>query len=166
MNLVEVLQGKRFGYPTHAIFVVFPAALFPVSLIFDISSYFAVNGRVFVEAAYYTMWGGVIGGVLAMFFGFIDFFKEVPRKTRAFKLATIHASLNIGVILIFISNVWLRRDVAGDTTPVSYLILSIVAVAALLVATTLGRLLVFRYAIRVEPVQNLLKSEERQKKTM
>lgn len=164
MKILDILQGKRFGYPTHAIFVVFPAALFPVSLIFDISSYFATNGRVFVEAAYYTMWGGVIGGVFAMFFGFIDFFKEVPKKTRAFKLATIHASLNTGVILIFISNVWLRRDVAGDTTPASFLILSIVAVVALLVSTTLGRLLVFRYAIRVEPVQRMLESEERLKK--
>lgn len=164
MKLVEFLQGKRFGFPTHAIFVVFPAALFPVSLIFDISSYFAVNGRIFVEAAYYTMWGGVIGGVIAMFFGFIDFFKEVPRKTRSFTIATIHASLNTGVVLIFISNVWLRRDVAGDTTPVSFLILSIVTVIALLVSTTLGRILVYRYAIRVEPVQKMLESEEHLKK--
>ena len=64
MSLKDVLQGKPLGHPSHPMFVHFPTALFPTSLLFDLLSW-GIAEPALVKAAFYNVAVALVVGVLA-----------------------------------------------------------------------------------------------------
>ena len=54
MGIKDVVQGKPLGHPSHPMFVHFPTALFPTSLLFDALSW-AIDQPELVTAAFYNI---------------------------------------------------------------------------------------------------------------
>ncbi len=71
LSLKDVLQGKPLGHPSHPIFVHFPTALFPTSLLFDLLSW-GIAEPALVKAAFYNIAVALVVGVLAILTGFVD----------------------------------------------------------------------------------------------
>ena len=82
MSLKAVLQGKPLGHPSHPMFVHFPTALFPTSLLFDLLSWLIAEPAL-VKAAFYDIAVALVVGMLAVLTGFVDYFGMVsPGSTR------------------------------------------------------------------------------------
>ena len=148
--LKELLAGRLFGHPLHPILVHFPAALFPTSLLFDLLSLIA-GEPTFVKVAFYTMVVGEVAAGAAAIAGAIDYFTKLVPGTAAFRVGTLHALLNVGVLLLYGFNLGLRLGPALEVsrTPVRPLLLSVAGVAALTASNYLGGRLVYHYGVGV-----------------
>ena len=105
-------KAKIFGHAIHPIMIVFPLGLLSTGVIFDIL--FLITGNAaLATAAYWMMASGIVGGVLAAVFGFIDW-TDIPNGTRAKYIGMIHAGLNAGVLTIFAIVVYLRTGAADQ----------------------------------------------------
>lgn len=126
------------GHPVHAMLVTLPIGLWVFSLISDLV--FVSTGDVRWDAtAYFTLGGGIVGALLAAVPGLLDFLGlHDPRERR---VATIHLVLNLSIVAIQAINFWLRSEPGpgGGNLPV---LISVVAVAALVVSGWLGGQLV------------------------
>jgi len=95
------MQGKATvkGHPLHPLFVTFPIGCFVAAVVADLISIWA--GPVFwAPMSTWLILFGVIGGLLAAFFGFIDYM-SAPMTVRAKSIAAWHMTLNIAMIVIF-----------------------------------------------------------------
>ena len=148
--LKVLLEGNLFGHPLHPILVHFPSALFPTSLLFDLLS-LAAGSPTFVQVAFYTMAVGEVAALLAAATGAFDYFTKLVPGTAAFHVATLHALLNIGILLLYGFNLGLRLGPAltVSRTPVSPLLLSLAGVALLTASNYLGGRLVYQYGVGV-----------------
>jgi uncharacterized membrane protein len=145
-------RAKVLGHPVHPMLIPFPVGLFTASVVFDVI--YLINGRGgFTVAAAYAIAGGIIGGLLAAPFGWIDFFK-IPADTRAKRIALIHGLVNVVVVVLFLIS-WLLRLNAGGWEPTAgALICSFVGIAIAVVAAWLGGELVDRLAIGIDEGAN------------
>jgi uncharacterized membrane protein len=91
---------------------------------------------------------GVITGLLAAPFGFIDWL-SIPSGTRAKRIGAIHGGGNVLVVLLFATSWLLRRDLPSAPTELS-LALSFAAGGLALVTGWLGGELVDRLAVGVD----------------
>lgn len=141
---------RRFGHPLHPVFVHFPTALFPTSFLFDIIS-LRLASRALVEAAAYTMAIGEGTGFLAAATGAIDYLTRVVPGTAAFRVATFHALLNAGVLVLYGFNLGLRLGPAleASRTPLRLVLLSLAGVLLLTVGNHLGGRLVYHFGVGV-----------------
>src|SRR3954447_1469180 len=105
-------KAKLAGHPIHPMLVVFPLGLFATSLIFDLIRLFSTNG-VWSVVSEYLIGAGVIGGLLAAFFGSVD------------RIA------NVVVTGMFMAS-WLLRLATPADPPAGALILSAFAVVVAL----------------------------------
>jgi uncharacterized membrane protein len=84
-------KTKLFGHPIHPMLIVFPLGLLAMSLVFDIF-HLVTGNTLFATVAYYDIAAGVIGGLLAAIFGFIDWLNvpsgrtQPPAPARAIRL--------------------------------------------------------------------------------
>lgn len=133
------------GHPLHPQLVPFPAALLPFSFAMDLA-YLATRKRSFADAAYYSMVGGVITGLLAGATGALDY-AEIPREHPAKKTALLHGSLSASVLGLYAFNLLQRRR---RHRPSGALIaLSGVCASALTVSAWFGAHLVYVHGLRV-----------------
>jgi uncharacterized membrane protein len=148
--LKALLEGRFLGYPIHPLLVHFPLALFPTSLLFDLLS-LGQGLTPFVKMAFYTMVVGEATGAIAAVTGAIDWFTRLVPGTPAFRVATLHALLNVGVLLSFGFNLGLRVGPALERphTPPGPMLLSVAGVSLLAVANHLGGRLVYHYGVGV-----------------
>jgi uncharacterized membrane protein len=132
--------------------IPFPIGLLVTAVVFDII--YLINGRPgFTVAAAYAIAGGIIGGVLAAPFGWIDYFK-IPANTRAKRIGLLHGLIN-GVVLVLFAISWLLRWNAGAWEPRPWaLVCSFVAVVVAGAAAWLGGELVDRLAIGIDEGAN------------
>ena len=148
MRLKDFLQGKPLGHPSHPLFVHFPSALFPTSLLFDLLSW-AFDEPALVKAALYTIGVGLAPATVAILTGFVDYFGMVPGSSKR-RVATWHWVLTLPMVLIFSLAVALR---AGQTdaahTSLPLIGLSLIGVALLTVGNYFGAELVYRMGMRV-----------------
>ena len=79
MSIKDVLQGKPLGHPSHPMFVHFPTALFPTSLLFDLLSWVFTQPEL-VKAAFFNIAVGLAAGLLAVLTGFVDYFTARARQ--------------------------------------------------------------------------------------
>jgi len=100
-------RAKLFGHAIHPILVVFPLGLLATGVIFD-AIYLLRGNTNFTLVAYGMIAAGIIGGIVAAPFGWIDWF-AIPAGTRAKSVGLIHGLGNVLVLLIFIVSWWLRR---------------------------------------------------------
>lgn len=124
-------------HPLHPMLVTIPIGLWVFSLICDIV--FAATGDARWETtAYFTLGGGVIGALVAAVPGLLDMLGLHEPRER--KIATAHLILNLAIVAVQAVNFWLRGQTStGPSVP---MLLSIIAVAALVVSGWLGGQLV------------------------
>ena len=140
-------RAKLLGHPIHQMLIVFPLGLLATSFFFDIG--YLVTRRTDLETvAYWAIFAGVIGGLLAAVFGLIDWL-AIPRNTRARAIGVWHGLGNVVVTLLFMVSWFLRRP--DPTTPIPTAIyLSGLAVCIALVTGWLGGELVDRLGVGVD----------------
>ena len=101
-------RAKLFGHPVHQILIVFPLGLLATSVIFDVIYLITGNGR-WSGIAYWMIVSGIIGGLIAAPFGFIDWL-AIPDGTRAKRVGMWHGLGNVLALIIFALGWWLRTD--------------------------------------------------------
>jgi uncharacterized membrane protein len=142
-------RAKLLGHPVHQMLVVFPLGLLAGAVGFDVAYLFTDNGR-WAETAYWLIGAGVVTGLLAAPFGFIDWL-AIPRRTRAKRVGLIHAVTNVGALLLFAVSWSLRRENVM-VPPAEALVCSFLAVVGAMIAAWFGGELVDRLGIGVSPL--------------
>jgi uncharacterized membrane protein len=131
------------GHPLHPMLVTIPIGLWVFSLVSDIAYLSTADGR-WESTAYFTLGGGIVGALLAAVPGLLDYLGlHEPRERR---VASIHMILNLAIVVVQAVNFWLRSEGAagGQNLPV---LISVVAVAALVVSGWLGGQLVHVFGV-------------------
>lgn len=101
-------RARFLGHAIHPVLIVFPLGLLATAVIFDLI-HLVTDNRGFTTAAAYTMGTGILGGLLAGLFGFIDWL-GIPSKTRAKRIGALHGVGNVVVLLLFAISWLLRLD--------------------------------------------------------
>jgi uncharacterized membrane protein len=140
-------RAKLLGHPIHQMLIVFPLGLLAMAVIFDAISLIQNSGY-WSEIAFWMIAAGVITGLLAAPFGFIDWL-AIPAGTRAKRVGAIHGIGNVVVVALFAGSWWLRR--AAPSAPMDpALVLSYVGAGMALGTGWLGGELVDRLAVGVD----------------
>lgn len=146
-------RAKLLGHPIHQMLNDLPLGLFISSLVFDVI-YRVTYDPIFDTVAFYNIAAGLITGVAAAVFGYIDF-KAIPMRTRARRIGTFHGFGNV-VVLLFFSLSWLLRvTFEGEGAPVVAILASAIGVTVLMVTGWLGGELITRLGVGIEPGANL-----------
>jgi uncharacterized membrane protein len=128
--------------------IVFPLGLLAIGVLFDIIRMFTGND-VLAAVAFWNIAAGVVGGLLAALFGFIDWL-NVPAGTRAKQVGLLHGGGNVVVVALFAVS-WLLRLGEPNYVPSTLaFVLGIVAVLIALVTAWLGGELVYRLGVGVD----------------
>ena len=140
-------RAKALGHPIHQVLIVFPLGLLATAVVFDVVRLITGNGY-WSEIAYWMIVAGLIGGLAAAPFGFLDWTK-IPSGTRAKRVGLLHGVGNVGVVLLFVASWLLRRDDPRAPETLA-LILSFAGAGLSLVTGWLGGELVGRLAVGVD----------------
>ncbi|MDT7948850.1 MAG: DUF2231 domain-containing protein [Thermoflexus sp.] len=144
----EVLQGKPLGHPSHALFIHFPAGLWPAALVFDLLSWIHPEPAL-VRAALYNILLGLGLALPAIFTGLLDFLPTVP-GSRKRRLGWWHLLVQGSATGLFALSLGLRiPDPETGRTPVLPLVLAGLGTGLLLLGNYLGGELVYRHGMRV-----------------
>jgi uncharacterized membrane protein len=140
-------RAKLLGHPIHQMLVVFPLGLLAMAVIFDLLAIGVGNGY-WSEIAYWMIAAGIVTGLLAAPFGFIDWL-SIPAGTRAKRIGAVHGLGNVVVVLLFAGS-WVMRGDVPRAPGASALALSFVAGGMALVTGWLGGELVDRLSVGVD----------------
>jgi uncharacterized membrane protein len=144
---------KLFGHPVHPMLVVFPVGLFATAVVFDIL-YLGSGNSVFPTVSYYMIAAGILGGLLAAIFGFIDWL-GLPNNSRAKKIGGWHGLGNFVIVVLFAIS-WLLRRADANFVPTSLaLLLSFVGIASALVTAWIGGEMVYHLGVGVDEGANV-----------
>ena len=126
------------GHPIHPMLVVIPLGLWVTALVFDIVR--AVTGNpLWTTLAFWNIVLGVAGALLAAVPGFLDYPGMAGRIGR---IATWHMALNLGAVVLFAVNAFVRMRVGPDSGwPLA---LSVIGVVGVFVSGWLGGEMVYR----------------------
>lgn len=143
--------AKILGHHIHPILIVFPLGLLSTAVIFEIV-YYATGSRSFSDVTYWMLISGVVGGLAAALFGWIDW-AAIPSGTRAKSVGLMHGGVNATALVLFAVSWFMRR---GATTEPSTLatVLAFAGFALAGVGGWLGGELVERLGIGVHPGAN------------
>jgi uncharacterized membrane protein len=141
-------KAKLLGHPIHPMLIVLPLGLFISAVVLD--GIYTWNGDTALAlVGFWNIAGGIIGGLLAAAFGFIDWL-AIPWRTRAKRIGLFHGSLNVAVVLAF-AVVWLDRNGTADRLPsTTNVLVELGAIGAAMVAGWLGGELVDRLGVGVD----------------
>jgi uncharacterized membrane protein len=140
-------RAKALGHAIHPMLIPFPLGLLATAVVFDIV-YLATDRAGFAVAAGYMIAAGIIGGLLAAPFGWIDWFK-IPAGTRAKRIGLVHGLGNIVVVVLFAVS-WLLRVSNGWDPTVWALVCSFAAVVLAVATAWMGGELVERLGVGVD----------------
>src|SRR6185503_2980521 len=113
---------KLLGHPVNPMLIVYPLGLLSMAVIFDIL-YLVLGNRLLPTASYYMIAAGVLGGLLAAIFGFIDWL-ALPNNSRAKNIGLWHGLGNVLIVGLFAAS-WFLRGNNVDFVPAGFaLILS------------------------------------------
>lgn len=137
----------RIGnHPVHPMLIPIPIGLWIFSLVADII-YLAVGNPAWAAASWYTMAGGIIGAVVAAVPGFLDYLDMKPSRVK--DIALRHMLLNVGALVLFIINFFVRDGGVGTGT----FILSIIGVLGIIVSGWLGGHMVYVHGMAVDEAE-------------
>jgi len=145
-------RAKLAGHPIHPMLIVFPLGLLGMGVIFDIIYLISHNSR-WTEVAYYDIGAGIITGLLAAVFGFIDWY-AIPQGTRAKRIGLLHGVGNVVVVTLFLVS-WLLRRPDPAAPPQGAIVLGFIGLALALITGWLGGELVDRLGVGVDNDANL-----------
>ena len=140
-------RAKLLGHPVHQMLIVFPLGLLAMAVIFDLLT-LGLDQGYWSEIAYWMIASGVITGLLAAPFGFIDWL-AIPSGTRAKRIGAIHGAGNVVVVLMFGLS-WLMRSDAPQAPGALALAFAFAAGGLALITGWLGVELVDRLAVGVD----------------
>jgi uncharacterized membrane protein len=141
-------RAKVAGHAVHPMLIVFPLGLLATAVIFDII-YLATDRSGFTTAAAYMIGAGVIGGLVAGLFGFVDYL-SVPAGSRARRIGALHGAGNVVVLALFAVS-WALRAGADRWEPGALaLVFSFAGVALAVFTAWLGGELVERLGVGVD----------------
>ena len=145
-------RAKLFGHPIHQMLIVFPLGLLATGIVFDLLRLGTGTGY-WSEIAYWMIAAGIVGGLVAAPFGWIDWLR-IPHGTRAKSVGALHGAGNVVVVALFVASWLLRRD--QPQSPGTLALLLSFAGAGLSVATGwLGGELVGRLGVGVDDAAHL-----------
>ena len=145
-------KAKLFGHAIHPILIVYPLGLLTTAVIFDVI-YLVTGNLTWTTVSFWVMAAGIIGGLIAAVFGFIDYL-NIPTGTRAKRIGMFHGLVNLGVMILFIASWLLRKDQPFSPTTTA-LALSFTGAAVSLLGGWLGGELVERLGVGVASDANL-----------
>ena len=143
-------------HPVHPMLVGFPIGLWAFALVCDVMR--AITGNnVWQTVAIYCIAGGIVGALVSAVPGLIDYFSI--DETAMKRIANLHLAVNLGAIVIFAINLWLRFRLPAE----SYLPLglSVVGVLAIGIGGWLGGEMVYVKGMAVEAVEKLARKVEK-----
>jgi len=144
---------KLLGHPIHPMLVVFPLGLFATAAVFDVL-YLTAGNLAFSTVSFYMIAAGIVGGLLAAIFGFIDWL-GLKGNSRAKNLGLWHGLGNFTIVVMFVLS-WFLRRANEDLVPNSLaLLLSFAGVGLALITGWLGGELVYRLGVMVDPNANV-----------
>jgi len=144
---------KIFGHAVHPILVVFPLGLLATAVIFDVI-YLVTDSPAMSLVSYWMIAAGVVGGLLAAPFGWIDWF-AIPQGTRAKRVGLLHGLGNVVVLVLFAASWWLRSTRPGSSADVAAMTLSFAGAGLATFTGWLGGELVERLGIGINTDANL-----------
>ncbi len=137
------------GHPIHPMLVPFPIALFFATLVTDIV-YWQTADIMWADFSDWLLTVGLIISIFVVLAGLGDFFGD--RRIRALPQAWIHGLGNALALVLAIINAFVHtRDAYTSVVPQG-LILSALVVLILLVTVWMGRDMVFRGRVGMQPV--------------
>jgi uncharacterized membrane protein len=113
-------RAKLFGHPIHQMLIVLPLGLLAMAIIFDIIHLVTANGY-WSDIAFWMIGAGVVTGLLAAPFGFVDWL-AIPAATRAKRIGAVHGIGNVVVVLLYAASWLLRIDAPAMPTPLAYVL--------------------------------------------
>lgn len=131
-------------HPLHPMLVTIPIGLWVFSFICDLAYVWGSGNPNWSMVAYYTLLGGVLGALLAAIPGFVDMLTLPPGLQRT---ALIHMAINVGVVVVYLINAWMRLTKAFDLLPIW---LSALTIAGIGVSAWLGGRMVYIHGVAVE----------------
>ncbi|MCV7197381.1 DUF2231 domain-containing protein [Mycobacterium angelicum] len=141
-------RAKALGHAIHPMLIPFPLGLLATAVVFDIV-YLITDKAGFALASAYAIGAGIIGGLIAAPFGWIDWLK-IPRNTRAKRVGLVHGLGNLLVVVLFAVSWALRANSDGWVPTTWALGCSFVAVVVATAAGWLGGELVERLGVGVD----------------
>lgn len=138
---------KFAGHPVHPMLIVFPLGLLSTAVVFDIIFLISDNAQ-WTVVAYYMVGAGIIGGLAAAAFGWLDWI-AIPRGTRARRIGLWHGVGNVVVLALFILS-WVLRRENPEVPPTGAIVAGLTAVVIALVTSWLGGELVDRLGVGVD----------------
>ncbi len=144
---------KLVGHPIHPMLIVFPFGLLATAVIFDIL-YLIFGNPNFPIVSFWMIIAGIVGGLIAALFGFIDWL-SIPGRTRAKSVGLWHGMGNVVIVTLFFLS-WLLRQSPTDHIPGTLaLIFSFAGVILALFTGWLGGEMIYRLGMAVDPGANL-----------
>jgi uncharacterized membrane protein len=141
-------RAKFLGHPIHPMLVVLPLGLFIAAVIFDAVYLWRGSAR-FADVAYWNIGAGIVGGLLAAVFGFIDWL-AIPGGTRAKRIGLIHGGSNVIVVGLFAFAWWMRTMGVDSTPTMNVFLIEVAALGLGAFAGWLGGELVDRLGVGVD----------------
>jgi uncharacterized membrane protein len=138
---------KFAGHPVHPMLIVFPLGLLATAVIFDII-YLVSDSTQWTVAAYYMIGAGIVGGLAAAAFGWLDWI-AIPPGTRARRIGLWHGVGNVVVLVLFILS-WVLRRESPEAPPTGAIVAGLTGVVIALVTGWLGGELVDRLGVGVD----------------
>jgi uncharacterized membrane protein len=138
---------KFAGHPVHPMLIVFPLGLLATAVIFDII-YLVSGESQWTMVAYYMIGAGVIGGLAAAVFGWLDWF-AIPNRTRAKRIGLLHGVGNVVVVALFILS-WLLRRENVEVPPTGAIVAGLLGLVLAAVTGWLGGELVDRLGVGID----------------
>ncbi len=137
------------GHPIHPMLVPIPIGAFALAFVGDVA--YATSGIYFWYAFSFVAIGiGILGVVLAAPFGLADYL-AIPAGTQAKRTASVHLTLNVTALVLYLLN-WLLRRGGGaaseEAWPLAFLS-EVFAFVTLAISGWLGGRLVFEEKIGV-----------------
>lgn len=135
------------GHPIHPMLVPIPIGLWVFSLVCDFIAIRSGTPATWATASFYAMVGGILGALAAALPGLIDLLslRHTPVRPTALK----HMGLNLLIVALYAINAWMRRDQASAAPEGAPLVLSVIAIALLLVSGWLGGKMVYEAGVAV-----------------
>jgi uncharacterized membrane protein len=140
-------KAKFLGHPVHQMLIVFPLGLLATAVIFDLI-YLLGDRATMAIVSYWMIAAGIIGGLIAAPFGWIDWL-AIPPGTRAKSIGLWHGAGNVVVMLLFVASWLVRLDLPERPDAVA-LVFSFMGAGLALLTGWLGGELVDRLGIGVD----------------
>jgi len=144
----DLFEGKPIKHPIHPMLVHFPIALFTLSFLLDIATFFVPLQGLY-QAAFYSMVTGLSFALIAAIPGLVDY-SDIRADHPAKLKARWHMILNFALVAVFAVDAWIRSsDLLILRTPIFPFVLSVIGIILLSVSGYLGGALIYDDGIAV-----------------